>query len=139
MFLILSINYSYLNYSKLFVKIRHIKCNFHIPNILQFWYSKYTLLYWEVYGDSSLTCHQWRNQRLRVNLSWERKMILQCGFFCLLLFLIFKNVSHFNFSWQSSFKVQHEKRKIYSRRTNDNVEKVKNIILDYRKLLLCCF
>ena len=46
---------------------------------------------------SSFTRHQGRHQKPKVNLSRERKMILRRRFFVLLLFLIFKNVSHAHF------------------------------------------
>ena len=45
---------------------------------------------------SSFTRHKGRHQKPKVNLSQERKMILR-RFFVLLLFLIFKNVSHAHF------------------------------------------
>ena len=63
-----------------------------------------------------------------MNLSRELYLI-----YLLLLFLIFKKVSCFNFSWQSSFKVQNKPRKINrtnSHKNNNNVKKVKNTILN---------
>ena len=51
---------------------------------------------------SSLTCQE-LHQKLEVDLSREQKMILQCGVFCSLLFLMFKNISVFHFPCQSSF------------------------------------
>lgn len=47
---------------------------------------------------------QWRNQKFEVDFSRERKMILQCGFFCSLLFLMFNIMSLLHFSCLSSVK-----------------------------------